>query len=336
MPVMNNREYLNEIAADIAYAWDLHIKYSNNELMVQTSGHDGDAAVCYLCLDGGLDDAGQPLQRDCACRGTDAGYVHLACLTNYAIAKSEQARDTGKLRNPWEKCPNCHQQYQNFLAIDLATEFVSYVRRKYPDNTQMQVEALHVKMRAFDSMIGRLQPIQKREAGITATVLLSLIDRKKNESPLTMRYSQMEAEAHNTHGRIALQEGTEESARRAVIYFEKALEVCKAIGVIDGIATAKRNIAFAKSKYEGGNNEEVLKATHDVYKLRVAEYGEGSEVAIDAGKKYAIALWKANRGGEAMKLFTKLLATSKQVLGSHHSMTKEVESELRHFNNLSR
>ena len=37
-------------------------------------------AVCYLCLDGGADDAGQPLRRDCACRGTDAGFVHLACL----------------------------------------------------------------------------------------------------------------------------------------------------------------------------------------------------------------------------------------------------------------
>jgi hypothetical protein len=73
-----------------------------------------------------------------------------------------------------------------------------------------------------------------------------------------------------------------------------------------------------------------------VYKLRAAKFGEGSEVAIDAGKKYAIALWKANRGGEAMKLFSKLLATSKQVLGSHHSITKEVESEFRHFNIVSR
>ena len=86
---MNNREYLNELAADIASAWDLHIKYSNNELMMQTSGDDGDA-VCYLCLDGGVDDAGQSLQRDCACRGSDAGFVHLACLASYAIAKSMQ------------------------------------------------------------------------------------------------------------------------------------------------------------------------------------------------------------------------------------------------------
>jgi hypothetical protein len=44
-----------------------------------------------LCLDGGDDEDGQPLRRDCACRGTDAGFVHLSCLTNYAETKSKQA-----------------------------------------------------------------------------------------------------------------------------------------------------------------------------------------------------------------------------------------------------
>ena len=51
-------------------------------------------AVCYLCLDGGVDDdSGQPLQRDCACRGTDAGFVHLSCLTDYAANKSKSWDD---------------------------------------------------------------------------------------------------------------------------------------------------------------------------------------------------------------------------------------------------
>jgi hypothetical protein len=47
------------------------------------SGGIGDGEfVCYLCLDGDLDDDGQPLRRDCACRGTDAGFVHLSCLAD--------------------------------------------------------------------------------------------------------------------------------------------------------------------------------------------------------------------------------------------------------------
>ena len=296
-----------------------------------SSDNDG-AVVCYLCLGGGVDDdAGQPLRRDCSCRGTDAGFVHLACLTKYAETKSEQAsdgRDMNKFTVPWIVCPNCNQEYQNELAGDVATEFVSFVRRQYPDDTQMQVEALNVKLGVLMGMFVRLQPVQKREAGVTADVLVSMIDRMKNDAPLSKRYSIIAAIAHNAHGRIALIEGTEESARRAVTHFENALEVHETIGNVEGIATAKSNRAIAKSKYEGGSNEEVLEASQEVYELRIAEHGEGNEVTILAGKYYAINLQNANRRDEARELLTKLLATSKRVLGSHHSTTKEINQRL--------
>jgi hypothetical protein len=291
---------------------------------------DDGEAVCYLCLDGGAD---EPLRRDCACRGTDAGFVHLSCLTNYAATKSKQASGADEFVKPWIDCPGCHQEYQNELGIDIATEFVSFVRRQYPHDTQRQVESLDMKLRALNSIFRRLQPVQKRELGVTANVLLSLIDRMRaNASPLPMRYSHFEADAYNAHGRIALDEGTDESARRAVAHFEKQLEVSEAIGNAGRVATAKANIAYARSKYEGGNNEEVLKASQELYELRIAELGEENEYTIRDGKNYAINLRKANRGDEARELLTKLLATSKQVLGPHHSKTKEVESELERFN----
>jgi hypothetical protein len=148
-------------------------------------------------------------------------------------------------------------------------------------------------------------------------------------SALTMRYSQMEADTYNAHGRIAFAEGTEESARRAVVHFEKSLQVFESIGNDEGIATAKSNIADAKSKYEVGNNEEVLKAIKELYELRIAEDGEESEYTIDAGKNYADILQKSNHGEEARELLTKLLATSKQVFGSDHNITKDIESKLK-------
>jgi hypothetical protein len=254
-------------------------------------------AMCYLCLDTGAD---QPLLRDCACRGSDAGFVHLSCLAGYAETKSVQASDMIEFIQPWRECPSCYQYYQNELRIDLASKFVSFVRRQYPDDTRMQVEALEVKLRALNLMLERLQPMQKKEAGVTANVMLSLIDRLKGEgSPLPRRYSLMEAFAYNAHGRIALDEGTEESARRAVVHFKKALEVNKAIGDDEGIAVAKTNIAYAKSKYEGGNNnEELLKSTQELYELRVAEFGEENENTIRAGRNYALRLQKANRREE--------------------------------------
>jgi hypothetical protein len=95
----------------------------------------------------------------------------------------------------------------------------------------MQVEALHLKLCALLKMFERLQPVHKREAGVTANVLLSLIDRIKGDvSSLSRRYSKFQADAYNIHGRIALDEGTVESARRAVAHFEHQLEVNEAIG----------------------------------------------------------------------------------------------------------
>ena len=103
----------------------------------------------------------------------------------------------------------------------------------------------------------------------------------------------------------------------------------EAIGDDEDIAATKGNIAIAKFIYEGAsNNEELLKANEELYELRVAKHGEENEYTIFAGKYYAIALRNANRGDEARELLTKLLATSKQILGSHHNTTKEIESKL--------
>ena len=98
-------------------------------------------AICYICHETGADEDDQ-LWRDCACRGTDAGFVHLSCLTKYASSKSKQARGMNQFRDPWKVCPSCHQYYQNELAIDIATDFVSFVRRQYPRDTQIRWKLL--------------------------------------------------------------------------------------------------------------------------------------------------------------------------------------------------
>jgi hypothetical protein len=104
--------------------------------------------------------------------------------------------------------------------------------------------------------------------------------------------------------------------------------VFEAIGDDQSIVTVKVNIAIAQSMYEGCNNEEMLKATKEFYEMRVAKYGEEHEHTILAGRSYAIALRDAKRGEEVRELLTKLLATSKQVLGPHHSTTKAVDNAI--------
>ena len=189
---------------------------------------DGEV-VCYLCLDTGS----EPLRRDCACRGTDAGFVHLSCLAKYASSKSERLDgcDAYEFTNPWTACLNCHQSYQNELRIDIANEFVLFVRGKYPDDTHRQVEALYVNMRALMTM--RKIPANRRKAGVTANVMIALIDRMKNDAPtLLRRYSRFKSNAYNALGIIGIEEGTEESARRAVVHFEKSLKVNESIAML--------------------------------------------------------------------------------------------------------
>lgn len=97
-------------------------------------------------------------------------------------------------------------------------------------------------------------------------------------------------------------------------HFENELEVLEASSN-DQVAIAKSNVvALAKSKcVDGNNNEERLKDAQELYESHFAEQGEEGAV-IRAGRNCAVSLKRADRGGEAMELLTKLLATSKQVL----------------------
>ena len=54
-----------------------------------------------------------------------------------------------EFRDLCTNCPSCHQEYQNELGIDIASKFVSFVRRQYPKDTQLQVESLDVKLGAL-------------------------------------------------------------------------------------------------------------------------------------------------------------------------------------------
>jgi hypothetical protein len=63
-----------------------------------------------------------------------------------------------------------------------------------------------------------------------------------------------------------------------------------------------------------------------MHEMRVAKFGEEHKAAIHAaGRIYANALQISNRREEARELLMKLLATSKQVFGSDHNITKSVE-----------
>jgi hypothetical protein len=112
---------INDVSKVVLLQFPDHRKGDNASLL--TSG--GKEAVCYLCLSGEID---EPLRRDCSCRGTDAGFVHLSCLAQYATCKSNaQTSGEEEFVKPWRECPNCHQAYKNELRLDIANDSIQTI-----------------------------------------------------------------------------------------------------------------------------------------------------------------------------------------------------------------
>ena len=116
------------------------------------SSNEDDHDMCWLCLEANHE-SGLPMRRDCSCRG-GSGWAHFPCIVEYAKQRSEQwSKEEDPdydLDEAWQTCPNCKQDYQNELAVELATEFVSFAEKKAPDDQEVQLKALKNKLIALD------------------------------------------------------------------------------------------------------------------------------------------------------------------------------------------
>lgn len=193
---------------------------------------------CWICSKGGPDESGQPpRQGGCLCDGLqeligEGGHVHLPCIANMAKQRTDKwdGRDGKEFRRPWRECPNCSSEYQNYeFAVDLATELVTFVGQKYPEDKWMHIKALFLKLSALLRTGGDdLQPKQKEEINQIANVFFSIINQMRAEvSELPKEITLLESDAYNHLGVIALKEDTKESAKTAMSMFEKSRDICK-------------------------------------------------------------------------------------------------------------
>ena len=119
-------------------------------------------ATCYFCLEEGGDAFGEePLVRDCSCRGESAGYAHKSCIIQFATVKSKQDKDD--FERAWHTCPNCNQQYQNQLRLDIASAYLEFAETTYgqPDNKMKLMNALIVNI---DSIFEILTQMYRQNA----------------------------------------------------------------------------------------------------------------------------------------------------------------------------
>jgi len=213
---------------------------------------DNDGRTCWICLDDGPDDYGKPLFRECSCRGS-AGYVHISCLFSYALRKTKEDYESQpiiksykhamKLREPWEKCPNCEQfDGKGYLSRILASVFVDFVEETYEDNIPYMLEALLLKLESFIKGKGS-------EGLATGSKMLSLIDQLKEKdpppSPKGRIISGIEPHVYMNLGIIYNEEANYEESVRC---FQTCLDLSKSLGHSPSVAMAERNLAIVKAK----------------------------------------------------------------------------------------
>ena len=82
--------------------------------------------VGYSCQECGTDVLGHLPRRVCACRGSNAGYVHLFCIAKYATDKSGHEQCWDVFKRPWEYCSVCEQKLRGEFVVAISTEFSSF------------------------------------------------------------------------------------------------------------------------------------------------------------------------------------------------------------------
>lgn len=282
---------------------------------------------CWICLEEEPDEKGQPLVRDCSCRG-DSGFSHVSCIVKYAEAKTkaELGKSIEKLRI-WTHCHCCHQNYQGQLSLDMANHMVDYCEENYPGNQIMNqficAQALSQKMLVIGNMklLSHSTKLSK-EGEATGLQVIFMIEQLQevHNSAIPMDLLKIKANAYCCLGKTLSLRGTKD---RAMKCFEQCRDTCKAIGNEYGVREAEKLISDENPTDITPMDVFFLRET---YKDKIKEFGEGSPDAIVSGTRLALGLHAKNYPIEAERLLDKIVVTSRRFHGMDHQYTKFAES----------
>jgi len=331
--------------------------------MASSTTGEGSGEACWICLCEEPDDSG-PLRRDCSCRG-HAGFVHLSCLISYAEDKSNALAESipddrinAKLLEPWVQpwrvCPNCGQDYQHQLALDMVNCFVEkdYPRQNFADYMK-RLEALRLKSEVLKAMdfgegyfdsntIAELSEEGKNTANKTLLLCeqtkdilgiprsATIGDRKYARLSLLFPYG---VAAHSCLGQLAFRTEAQEGYKVALEHYMINQAAFKAVGYDDG-GNNETIIKFIKGFIVGDEGtrtrslDDGIEQSKQDYEESVQLHGADSGETLASGTCLATCLGYCYRGIEAERLLRKLVPISQRVLGPKHDDTKHTEAML--------
>jgi hypothetical protein len=310
-------------------------------------------AACYFCLGEEDDEEGMPLVRDCSCRGDSAGFAHFSCLTKYAEQKCKQAGDGDfdAFSEPWQICNNCKQPFQNQLAIDISSAFVSFAEATYGHPESCKWDKMKV-MTAIKSNImafpTKLETDGERmETTVLINKLLSIIDQTKKDLKMSgwihmprdseeyeyykFLCGNYEAIAHMQIG-INLDLTNEEDKTVAIGHLKKARAI---YNLFDMKLDAKQieDILSILAEKQATNDRDAVSLHFEFcrnqYERHLKTFGMNSDQTLRIGLQYIVALRDNYKCIEAERLAIKLATISRQVHGPEHKLTIETEESLK-------
>ena len=314
-------------------------------------------ASCWICLEEGPDEEGKPLIRNCSCRG-QSGFSHVSCIIKYAQKKTLQLDESktasgdymlgGPHWQPWKTCPNCNQDYNNELLLELAESYLSFTKESapyehiedgipselFPCDPLRYVDALYHKN--VLSIFIKDDTDARKYAKDVASKIISLTQTIKAENSMTinssmgkrfelfivesMSYMQLGILAEND-ARLKLV-SIEEGFTNAIKHYESCQSLSRSVGYEEGVSHAQSKIALARSVIDRArgvynptmkNNLPYLRAAHE----RVNN--------VESGYELLNGLIHTNRGIESQRLLAELLRSSRRAHGSDHEKTKKIE-----------
>jgi hypothetical protein len=313
-------------------------------------------AACYFCLGEEGDEEGKPLVRDCSCRG-NSGFAHFSCLAKYAEQKCRAAVDMASFREPWHKCNNCKQPFQNQLSIDLASAYVIFAKETYGHDGNNKWD----KMKVIDSLQFKIYVLNKlpnADVDDEKDLIDQLLDTvTQTKQDLNMnRWVHMpkgseeyqyykglcgnyEAYAHKQLGGMFLRDNSEEGFKAMMQYLKKARAIYNLVDMkgdvleVDTLISIKAAIKQAAN--DGMSSSTInctLQEARNTYKRSINDFGMNAEATIKLGLHYANALHIVKHCIEAERLVTKLYTISRRVHGPDHKVTIEAVKMLEECN----
>ena len=306
-------------------------------------------APCWICLEDGPDDDGEPLVRNCACRGeTSAGY-HVSCIIDYARVKTNEAIDLREKEHkvveatdePWKLCPNCKQPYDaEIITPQLAEAWL--------EHTKHLPESHYVRFRArclhLDTLTLFKEDSQSIE--IEAKAILQTLEESPSELAGSFlggtsardqyRYIEAVVAGESVKPLAALGSVKQEmdDLESALVLYENALEhldVAEAAGYRNDGPPQRKFVegCLRDVKREMGlisPSEEVAERREDLKQL--IQKNEDKMIIANAKYELAFALKEMDppQYFEAVKLLKESSDVITQLLGPEHGLATMVKS----------